>query len=191
MREKTYKTYSDYGPAPWTPWGKAQDVRTIERGVAWVGTASHGGLRVAEGVAKKKLSAAARACAEHSNGYFWFEEDCLHAIAFYEQPQWRAPSGREGSPIREDYEETIRRSSNYFDLLRDGVASKPELSVGMRLALLKPLSFSGGHRMPIGETVIVKSIERSNIVVERNGQLYRMRAALYTCSEPYLAAVAA
>lgn len=76
--------------APYTPWGKAQSVATIARGVRWVSTASHGGLGVSAALALKVFSEAAMRECFVQGGYFWFEEDCAAAVAFAEHPEWEA-----------------------------------------------------------------------------------------------------
>ena len=76
--------------APYTPWGKAQSVTTIARGVRWVSTASHGGLGVSEALARKVFTAAALAAGFTQGGYVWFEEDCDAEVAFSEHPEWEA-----------------------------------------------------------------------------------------------------
>lgn len=186
--EKNY-AYND-SKAPWTLWGKAQHVRTIMRGVAWVSTPSHGGLRVAEGVASKLLSEAARELAEHSNGYFWFEEDVACSIAFCEQPEWHRSLGF-AAATREDHEATVRKwCPKYFEFLRDGVKRDPTVSVGTRLIVRKTLSFTNGETMSAGAVVIVKAIERKRMCVEHGGKLYRMPVAFCSSENPYLAIAA-
>jgi len=74
-----------------TPWGQSQSIESIGRGIRWVSTASHGGLMVAVGIAKKVLSEQAinLAFPGTSGGYVCFEEDCSYAIAFHEHPEWK------------------------------------------------------------------------------------------------------
>lgn len=74
----------------YSPWGAIQDSTTIEKGVRWVSTASHGGLMVTNEAAKTLLSARAIEsvhCTESST-HVCFEEDCEYAIAFFEHPEW-------------------------------------------------------------------------------------------------------
>ena len=77
-----------YKEGPKTPWGQAQEVYRIDKGVTWYSTPSHGGLGVARGVAKKYLSPQARDLAMKWGGTLWYEEDCDWAIPFYEVPKW-------------------------------------------------------------------------------------------------------
>lgn len=73
-----------------TPWSKADHVETIEKGVHWVSTPSHGGLMVSLAKAKQVLSPDAIRVAYPGEfcGYVCFEEDCSFAVAFYEHPEW-------------------------------------------------------------------------------------------------------
>lgn len=63
-----------------SPWGKVDNVSSICRGVAWVSTPSHGGLRISKGFAQKHLSHSAIKRAIVQGGYLFFEEDCDFAI---------------------------------------------------------------------------------------------------------------
>lgn len=64
--------------ATWTPWGTAERVEKVERGISVVDTAGHGGYRVST----KKLQKASREtgigyhCTHTDENYTWFEEDC-------------------------------------------------------------------------------------------------------------------
>jgi hypothetical protein len=72
-----------------TPWGKSDSRVGIERGVSWVGTPGHGGLAITARVASRTLTVEALQHAERRGGYYFFEEDCAFAIAFYEIPVWK------------------------------------------------------------------------------------------------------
>jgi len=100
------------GKGPRSPWGPAQSAYPIERGVTWVSCAGHGGLGIAEGVARKKLSPAARAQGDARGGYYWYEEDVAYTIPFYEQPEWSTKmhhlSGGSDHP-KEYYKEQIEK----------------------------------------------------------------------------------
>lgn len=67
-----------------TPWGASQNVIPLTRGFAWVSTASHGGIMVSEGQAKKHLSDAALKYGIPHNGYYCFEEDADASIVLFE-----------------------------------------------------------------------------------------------------------
>ena len=80
------RSYNE-GSGPSTPWGRAQVAYKLDKGVVWYSTSGHGGLGVSSKAASK-LSPHARAAAMKWAGAFWFEEDILFAIAFYEMPDW-------------------------------------------------------------------------------------------------------
>ena len=107
--EKSYP----YNKGPNTPWGRAQTVNTIERGVSVVSTPGHGGIGVADGVAKKRLSQQALALGLRQGGYYWYEEDCLCAIPLYEVESWRKALSKSS---KEELEDSIRRwTPKYFE----------------------------------------------------------------------------
>ncbi len=58
-----------------TPWGKAQHIKNIERGVRFVSTAGHGGIMVSKGLAEKKMPASVLRNGIPYGGYYGFEED--------------------------------------------------------------------------------------------------------------------
>ncbi len=85
----TTKNYSDSDTrAPRSPWGPAQQVVTVQRGVRWFSTAGHGGLCVGVATALKTLSPAALGQGFVDRGYVWFEEDEACARALKEHPEW-------------------------------------------------------------------------------------------------------
>ena len=117
-----------------TPWGKSDSKTNIIHGVSWVGTPSHGGLAVTVRAAtaiwypedgtrqRQMLSSKALKLADRKGSYFFFEEDCLYAIAFYEHPEWKRAlelqiaAANNGTYVREadaeikaDMERVIRR----------------------------------------------------------------------------------
>lgn len=63
-----------------TPWGQATFARQYERGISFVGSASHGGYLVARGYAKKNFSKAAQQVGKDFGAYLAYEEDCLAAV---------------------------------------------------------------------------------------------------------------
>lgn len=75
-----------------TPWGKADSIQRIARGLSFVGTPSHGGFMVADGFARKHLSAAALLRGKRFGSYYAFEEDCDAFIILLE-----IPSSRQGT----------------------------------------------------------------------------------------------
>lgn len=152
----TTKSWSDHDRrAPKTPWGPAQTADVIKRGVTFVTTAGHGGLRVSVGVARKALSAAAVRCAEFWGGYYWFEEDCAVNIPFYEHPEWAAGSTPEQLKTAiESY------NPSYFKLVEQGV-KHPE--PGDKLVVKRAISFNNGRT--VNGTLTLRSAERGKLVV--------------------------
>lgn len=73
-----------------SPWGQIDRVEKLIRGVAFVSTPGHGGIRVSKGVADARLSLEAREEAIYQNDYYWFEEDCQYAIPLFELADARA-----------------------------------------------------------------------------------------------------
>jgi hypothetical protein len=71
-----------------TPWGTADEILRITRGVSWVSTPSHGGLMVANTVAQKYLTPKAIEYGEKFGRHIAYEEDCACAIPFFQNPQW-------------------------------------------------------------------------------------------------------
>lgn len=71
-----------------TPWGSIHNVEAYERGIAFVSTGSHGGVRVAPSYAKKHLSPLAIDCGLYwgSDNYLYYEEDSKWAIVAWELP---------------------------------------------------------------------------------------------------------
>lgn len=102
VREKIYTDAWGNPTGMGTPWGKADGVRQLARGVVWVNTPSHGGLGVTVSLAQKALSPNARAQGEQYGSYLWYEEDVAWAIPFHEHPEWEevlvALSGNDGNP---------------------------------------------------------------------------------------------
>lgn len=67
-----------------TPWGAAQHVDKIARGISCVSTAGHGGMMVSKSLGDKILSVAAKKNAIDHAGYYCFEEDCDILVSMYE-----------------------------------------------------------------------------------------------------------
>ena len=67
-----------------TPWGTIQDIEPLERGISFVYTASHGGLRISKGYAEKYLFPETIAKAQKIGNYLYYEEDCDWAVPAYE-----------------------------------------------------------------------------------------------------------
>lgn len=68
-----------------SPWGEIQYVsKTDTRGISFVSTAGHGGLRLSKGFAEKNLSKKILGISIFYGGYYFFEEDCAWEVpAFF------------------------------------------------------------------------------------------------------------
>lgn len=177
--------------APWTPWGPAQYGTEIMRGVRVYGTAGHGGMAVAQGVARKLLTPAALKMGEFANGYYWYEEDAAIEIPLYERPEWfHKLQNREMSDQERTRAEAIirRYSPRYFTMLEQGVQLAPKLTPGMTLSILKPISFGKGKfTMNVGDTVRVTEVRSGNMVVDFGGNLFRIPIRYYLDDDAYVA----
>jgi len=170
------------GEGPKTPWGSAQYVYTLERGVRWVSTPGHGGLGVSNGVARKKLSPAARRVAgEHWGGSFWFEEDVAYTVAFYENPEWaKSLASVAGGtiPSKDQLEAQIKRYyPKYFELA--DLQDKPKAKTGIQLVLQSgPISFGRGTTFEKGDLVEVTKVTSTSLIVRsadgKHHGLFRM-----------------
>lgn len=67
-----------------TPWGKADTVHKLMKGVIEVGTPTHGGILVGRAVARKLLSPQAQCIGFSWGQYLAFEEDCACYAFIYE-----------------------------------------------------------------------------------------------------------
>lgn len=172
--------------APWTPWGPAQYAKEATRGVRLYGTAGHGGLAVAKGVAQKALSAAATKMAEFSNGYYWYEEDVAISIPLYEHPEWARALGMSDSP--DQLEKSIRSYfPRYFAMKEQGIQHAPPLKPGMVLSVLKPIRYGSSFTLNPGDMVTVRKVSGQNFVLDFGGNLYRMPVNYYIMDDPYVA----
>jgi len=79
-----------------TPWGKADDVTLVKRGIYWVSTPSHGGVMIDRKVGDSVLSDDAKKVGAGfgftpanpwSKDWYVFEEDCDWRIAANEIPE--------------------------------------------------------------------------------------------------------
>lgn len=165
--------WSDYDPkAPNTIWGKAQTMYEIQRGVRWFSTAGHGGLAIADGVARKLLSPAAYKLGDHTWGYVWYEEDVGYAVPFYEHPEWaevlRQKAG--GSPLsKQQLEETVRRNfPQYFKMLEEGGSHPRKAKVGDKVRFQRDVAFGGGNVVPSGTEALVFKVTGSTLYLVMN-----------------------
>jgi hypothetical protein len=67
-----------------SPWGIIDNVEILSRGISFVSTPSHGGLRVAKAYGINNLSSAALAKAIFYGNNFFYEGDCDYAIPLFE-----------------------------------------------------------------------------------------------------------
>ncbi len=170
IEEKVFTDPTGRPTGPNTPWGKADGVREIMRGVRWVNTPGHGGLGVAKGVADKLLSSAARRLGNYMGGYFWYEEDVQCSIPFFEHPEWAHAIGVSGVS-KEHEEETIKKYyPKYFEYLTDGVKDPPKLKPGMKLKWLVPARFGSSWSFKEGDLIEVVSTTPSSIVFMPEGR---------------------
>lgn len=130
----------------YTPWGEAQYVCNIRRGVRWYVTAGHGGLAVSPGVAEKELSPAAVKLGESYGNYVWYEEDVAWAIPFYERPEWEEAAVKKmGGEVRtqEEKEKIIREYfPEYFELRKTLTQHLPRPRKGLVVKFVKDAVFT-------------------------------------------------
>ena len=165
--EKMYPNES----GPNTPWGKADRVVEIARGVKWVSTPSHGGLAVAKGAAEKLLTPAARELANYMGGYYWYEEDQQYSIPFYEHPEWAQITGSSGN--KEDFEKNLQKYyPNYFEMVQSGSGGRSKLQPGMKLKFVEEKRWNADWIFKAGDVVIVDKVTPSSIVFYPEGNKY-------------------
>jgi len=177
LKEAEYVSYSRGGS--WTPWGSAQNARTIQRGVQFYSTAGHGGLGITEAVAEKHLTDAARiAAGRPKQGKYWFEEDVDAAIPLYEQPEWaRAYFGKRFGVHYPSLVQTVLTGSFYERYRENRVAGvkepkpkpAPALTVDSVLLAQKPLELRSGRTIPAGTKLRVHDIGRTNLTLHIPG----------------------
>lgn len=161
--------YDDDPRAPKTYWGPAQAMYEIQRGVRWFSTSGHGGLAVADGVARKELTPAAYKLGAKQGGYVWYEEDVAYAIPFYEHPEWseilsRKAGGSAGS--KEKFEETVRRwFPEYFKLLESGAAHPRKPKIGDKVRFNKDIRFGSGTVIRAGTEMEITKATPSSVIL--------------------------
>jgi hypothetical protein len=79
----------------YTPWGKADYIKHITRGLTIVETESHGGIMISKGFAKRNLSRAAFKRGFLYDNYCCFEEDCAAYLVIWELPQYFPKNDRQ------------------------------------------------------------------------------------------------
>ena len=74
-----------------TPWGNPQGITEVVKGIDWVVTGSHGGLRVKNAIIKNagltNLLRRIPEAAFYESHHWWFEEDCAWSIAVLLLPE--------------------------------------------------------------------------------------------------------
>jgi hypothetical protein len=180
------KNYPD-GEGPSTPWGPAQSVLEIARGVRWVHTAGHGGLGVASGLARKQLTPAARRHGALMGGYFWYEEDVAFMIPLFEVPAWSVALSR-GSGSRLQTQEQLERGirqwyPKYFEM--GGLVDKPKLTPGMKLECVDAAGYTSA--VPDGSTWEVGKVTSSTFIATKEGgaPTYRFRLHDYVNTDKW------
>lgn len=136
------------------------------RGVRWVSTAGHGGMGVADGLARKLLSHAAYKEGEKYGGYVWYEEDVAFEILYYEHPEWYPLL--EGRPmtdaIKAQLERTVRTSfPTYFRKKQEGFTLPDRPRIGDTIRILKSIPMSKGMTLNAGEEYLVKKFTADKI----------------------------
>ena len=93
----------------YSPWGQADHTDPIARGLAWVSTPGHGGVRVSRG-RQEKIPIYMQGYAIRTGDYFWYEEDidwCIPALIF--PAEFWAHKLRQCHAQHTNAEETIAR----------------------------------------------------------------------------------
>lgn len=160
------------------------------RGVRWVSTAGHGGMGVADGLARKLLSHAAYKEGEKYGGYVWYEEDVAFEILYYEHPEWYPLL--EGRPmtdaIKAQLERTVRTSfPTYFRKRQEGFTLPTRPRVGGSVLILETIPMSRGWVLNAGEEYLVKKITTDKIYLTTREGLVTFRLSLdyYTGRRTY------
>lgn len=155
------RSFADGDPkAPGSPWGPTQQLTDHPslRGVRIVSTAGHGGMGIADGIARKVLSPAAYKIGEKYGGYVWFEEDVAVGIPLLEHPEWyQLLMGRPFSDAQIAMNERSVRQSypRYFKMREEGYALPPKLRLGDVLQIALPIELSRGTKLNPGDTLQV------------------------------------
>jgi len=138
----------------------------IGRGLNEVHTAGHGGIGVAQGLARKKPSPAALKCAIKQGGYYWFEEDENWALPFHENPEWiplynKVGSGRMSAA---SVARAVKGNREYQKYLASGVTIPDPLKVGDTFKFTSDMSFGRGYQFKVGDMGLVSKVTRDSII---------------------------
>lgn len=112
-----------------TPWGKADGVEVLERGISKVYTPGHGGLMIAKGYAMRNLSRSAIDRGQVFGSYLAYEEDCDWAIPMFELRHLWPIYFRPGSESAKDPYGSMLHTLSYYNadyLLEIGVTPEPK-----------------------------------------------------------------
>jgi hypothetical protein len=175
------RSWPDYDPkAPGSPWGPVQVMydHPSLRGVRWVSTAGHGGMGVADGIARKVLSPAAYKLGERSGGYVWYEEDSAVGIPFFEHPEWFQLLF--GKPYTDAQiaanERSIRQYyPRYFKMKEEGTALLPRLSIGDTLTVVQDIKLSRGAPLRAGTPVQVVKLTAGYVYIVAGSTGYQVK----------------
>jgi hypothetical protein len=171
------QSWADYDKkAPKTPWGPAQYAYNLARGVRFFGTASHGGIMVAKGVAQKMMSGAAMKMGMFWGGNYWYEEDAKISIPLYDVKAWRDLYNKKfGANLSEKQlkTEVMRFDSQYFKLLEENAPKPATPRPGDKIKFNKTINFKV-TKFNAGDTGIVTKVTRSKITFEAKDRLFAL-----------------
>lgn len=166
--------------APKTPWGPAQSAYILDTGVAFFGTAGHGGLKIPAAKAKQMLSGAALKHGELWNGAYWYEEDVAISIPLYEVKKWRDAAQRKmGVKASEDQlKKSIDRWFPEYGKLKDTGFKVPETpKAGDTVVFNEEVDWGrSGFKMQKGDKAKVVKVTRTSLHLQPEkappGKLY-------------------
>jgi hypothetical protein len=115
-----------------TPWGQADSVHNVCRGVRQVSTPGHGGFMISKGYAEKHMRSAALEYGIKYGGYYCYEEDCDWAVCANELPVLRQYFADHGEDIK-DIDRIILKTLSAWRadyLIACGITPLPEEYAG-------------------------------------------------------------
>lgn len=113
----------NYKKAQSSPWGKIDRVVKYTRGLSFVSTPGHGGLRVGKAWLKKHASnpdKIVKLGAFEQGNYYWFEEDCAFQLVMvdskFARQAYCAQNDRTPSAVYDDaFQSVMRWFPKYFE----------------------------------------------------------------------------
>jgi hypothetical protein len=195
---QVYRETYPKGKGPWTPWGPATHGKVLQEGVVVYTTDRHGGIGITKKVAQQYLTAAARrAGGPPEKGKYWFEEDEMASIPYFEQEVWAKASSPEWF-AKGGYTEMLEEvlgSSGYESYRKDRVDQAPEtytpeakpraLQEGDTLVVLQPLSLGSGRKLEPGAKLELQMVQREHLVTYHPEiGLIRLRKDELTAQQP-------